>query len=124
MIPALRHESALFEGGPVVAVPPDGPDPAVAFDLECDEPEMIVPADETTRERLRREAKSLLHLRDHKPKNPYCDACQQSKMFRRPHGRLKHHGPQPTKFGESWSADQLVSHSEKSQSLLDRKSVV
>ena len=117
------HESALFEGGPVVAVPPDGPDPAV-IDLEGDEPEMIVPVDETTRERLRREAKSLLHLRDHKPKNPYCDACQQSKMFRRPHGRLKHHGPLPTKFGESLSADHLVSHSEKSQSLLGDKNAV
>ena len=72
------HETALFEGGPVVVAPPGGPDPAVV-DLEDLEPEMVVPVDETTIERLRREAKSLLHLRDHKPKNPYCDACQQTK---------------------------------------------
>ena len=45
-------------------------------------------------------------------------------MFRRPHGRLKHHGPKPTKFGESLSADHLVSHSEKSQSLLGDKNAV
>ena len=45
-------------------------------------------------------------------------------MFRRPHGRLKHHGPLPTRFGESLSADHLVSHSEKSQSLLGDKNAV
>ena len=114
------HETALFEGGPEVVAPPDGPDYAlvegVAIDLEELEPEMVVPVDESTIERLRRVAKSPEHLRDHKPKNPYCDACKQSKMFRRPHGRLKHHGPKPTKFEATLSADHLVIYSEKPQS--------
>ena len=88
-------EIARFTGGPVVVAPPD--EPVV---VEDPEPEMVVPADETAIERLKSVAKSPEHLRDHKPKNPYCDACQQSKMFHRPHCRLKHHGPLPTKFGE------------------------
>ena len=123
------HDDARFVGWPVVVVPLGGPDNATlpgeaVVDLEGSEPEMVVLVDETTIERLRREAKSSNHLRDHKPKNPFCDACQQSKMFRRPHGRIKHHGPLPTRFGESLCADHLVSHSEKSQSLLGDKSAV
>ena len=85
---------------------------------------MVVLVDETTIEHLRREAKLSNRLRDHKPKHPFCDACQQSKMFRRPHGRIKHHGCLPTRFGESLSADHLVSHSEKSQSLLGDENAV
>ena len=81
-------EIARFTGGPVVVAPPDE-----LVIVEDPEPEMVLPADETTIERLKRVAKSPENLRDHKPKNPYCDACQQSKMFHRPHGLLKRHGP-------------------------------
>ena len=45
-------------------------------------------------------------------------------MFRRPHGRVKHPGPPPTRFGEKLSADHLVSHAERSQSLRGDKHAV
>ena len=105
---AIPADPALLQGGAVV-------------DVEGPEPEMVEPVDETAKERLRRIAKSAEHLRDHKPKNFYCDACQQAKMFRRPHGRVKHPGPPPTRFGEKMSADHLVSHAERSQSLRGAK---
>ena len=44
------------------------------------------PVGEKTEEQLRKEAKSKLHPFTHRPKNPYCDVCNQAKMLA-PYGR-------------------------------------
>ena len=44
------------------------------------------PVGEKTEKQLREEAKSKLHQFTHRPKNPYCDVCNQAKMLA-PYGR-------------------------------------
>ena len=109
-------------GGP----PAPHPQPEIDGDLLPPdvEPPLVEPIEPSAKDKLRLEAKSIRHLRDHKPKNFYCDACQQAKLYHRPHGRKKNIGPLPTKFGEQLTADHLVAHSEKSQSLHGEKDAI
>jgi hypothetical protein len=72
---------------------------------------------EEAQEKLKLEANSPVHFRDRKPKNPYCQECQQAKMYHRPHGRKKHIRPLPKHFGDQRTVENLVANFEKSQSL-------
>ena len=82
------------------------------IDLE-DEPELIEPPELSKQERLKKDATSVQHLRDHIPKNPYCESCQLGKMIRRSHGKKREIAALPTTFGTQISADHLIAESDK-----------
>ena len=97
----------------------DGPDvlrmtaDAEEQDGEPD-PETMTPQEadsklpETVRSRLRREAQTLKHKLLHKPKNPYCDACNRAKMRR---GKLfkGSYNRKPEQWGWCITCDHIVS---------------
>ena len=75
------------------------------------------PPELSKKDKLKLDASSPEHLRDHKPKNPYCEACQRAKMFHRPHGQKKQIGLVPKHFGDQITCDQLIAQSERGRSL-------
>ncbi len=93
------------------------------LDLE-DEPELVIPESSSKREQLKLDATSVQHLRDHLPKNPYCESCQVGKMIRKSHGKRRDIGWKPTMFGEQITADHLIAESERSQSFLGDKDAI
>ena len=66
-------------------------------------------------QRLQAEARSIQHRMCHIPKNPYCDICRRSRMYRRKVTR-KRHDPlgargaleEVTKFGQRLALDFIV----------------
>ncbi len=115
-------EVALHEGdGVPIEIHDDQSD---LIDL-TDEPELVEPESLSKREKLKIEATSAKHLRDHLPKNPYCQSCQVGKMIRRSHGKKRDIAARPTNFGDQITCDHLVAESEISQSFLgDREAVI
>jgi hypothetical protein len=128
--PGVASQSPLVNDGGAGAEPLIAKIPAVVevdnadlIDLE-DEPELVEPPEPSKQEKLKLEATSVKHLRDHLPKNPYCHSCTVGKMIRRQHGRKREVGTKPTVFGEQVTADHLIAESEKSQSFLGHKDAV
>ena len=74
---------------------------------------------------LKAEAVSVTHLMTHTPKNPYCSACQRSKVQRKPCRRKKwFKGLRPTEFGEQVTADHVIANSERSMGVTGDKSAI
>ena len=75
-------------------------------------------------QRLQAEARSLQHRMCHIPKNPYCDICRRSRMYRRKITK-KRHDPlearggleEVTMFGQRLAADFIIVNKEVSQYL-------
>ena len=101
--------------------PPKGPaiSPDVGAEAKVTEassevpPPPLPPAEDAKRKRgieaLKKEAKSAHHLLCHPPKNPYCDICQQAKMYKSPSYSGKGVTAKEAKdFGDHITADHVV----------------
>ena len=94
----------VMESAEVVLPPePFQPDPE-----QMDREEAEANLHETIKSRLRREAQSLKHKLTHKPKNPFCDACNRAKM-RRGKRFTGSYNRKPEAWGWCITCDHIVS---------------
>ena len=121
---SIQHEDAHVGYGS-----PHSEVPAVEGELSSDADSEPVDEDPLPRaQRLQAEARTTQHLMCHMPKNPYCDICRRSRMYRRKVTK-KRHDPladrgeleEVTKFGQRLALDFIIiTKSHKS----DKESVV
>ncbi len=120
---ALPAEEVVSEEAPVAEVPVAAERLGSDADSEDGDEEPLPRA-----QRLQAEARSIQHRMCHIPKNPYCDICRRSRMYRRKITKRRHDPlaargdlEEVTKFGQRLALDFIVVNKSRAN---DKEAVV
>lgn len=112
-MPVAREDSAGGDGTAASSV--KDPEVAVEVPVEPLQPDLLEDSVEGPVDELLRESLTIKHRMCHIPKNPYCEVCQRSRMFKKKTSSLRH---QPlldrgdlepcSAFGERLASDFIV----------------